>query len=365
MELVTEPVIHDAATAVAFAKELQLLLRYLGVGEANMEKGELRVEANVSVASEEDTKAGKLGVKTEVKNLNSFRAVERAIAYEIDRQTKILEKGAAEQEAEKVVQETRGWNENAGKTFSQRTKESSHDYRYFPDPDIPKMKLSELSDGFVGETLRKELPELPWTLRARLVRDFSMTEKEAAMFVESPQLFDYFKKVMTALLSIESSAADKKISRLVINYLSSDYVGLLKKEYNNDAEATETYLDHLADISAEHFAQLIILVAHGKINSRGAKDILAILLKNQTGDRADQQEDPEAIAEKNGFIQKIDENDLKNMIAEIVVANPTVVADYKKGKTAALQFLIGQGMKTSRGSANPEILRKLFIENIA
>ena len=136
MELVTEPVIHDAITAVNFAKELQLALRYLGVGEANLEKGEMRVEANISVATPEDTKAKKFGTKTEVKNLNSFKAVEKAIAYEIDRQEKLLEKG------EKVVQETRGWDENAGNTFSQRAKESSHDYRYFPDPDIPKLKVS-------------------------------------------------------------------------------------------------------------------------------------------------------------------------------------------------------------------------------
>lgn len=364
MELVTEPVIRDAATAVAFAKELQLLLRCLGVSSANMEKGELRVEANVSVASEEDTAVGKFGTKTEVKNLNSFRAVERAITYEIERQIKILEKSAAGNSAgnpaghdtEKVIQETRGWDDNAGKTFSQRAKESSHDYRYFPDPDIPKMKLSEMSE-FSAETLQRELPELPWTLRARLVTDFSMTEKEATMFVESHELFDYFKKVMAILelsRSPDSIAVDKKLSRLAINYLSSDYVGLLKKEYK------EKYADHLADIDPKHFAKLISMASGGMIHSRGAKDILALLLKNDsTGNH-----DPETIAVANGFIKKTDEKELKKMIMEIIADNSSVVVDYKKGKTAALQFLIGQGMKVSRGSANPEILKRLFIETL-
>lgn len=371
MELVTEPVIHDAATAVAFAKELQLLLRFLGAGEANMEKGEMRVEANVSVASEEDTAAGKFGTKTEVKNLNSFRAVERAIAYEIERQSKILEKKAAGQSDEKIVQETRGWDDNAGKTFSQRAKESSHDYRYFPDPDIPKLKLSELPEFSVA-VLSKELPELPWVLRSRLAKDFDMTAKEAMMFVESVPLFDYFKKVTAALsksVSKSEAVPDKKIIRLAVNYLSSDYVGLLKKEFAENKKSTvatavgteDAYLSHLADISPENFAKLIMLVAGGKINSRGAKDTLALLLKDA---KIGGKNDPETIAEKNGFIQKNDENELKKMIAEIIAANPSVIADYKNGKAAALQFLIGQGMKISKGSANPEILKKLFIENI-
>jgi len=370
MELVTEPVIHDVATAVAFAKELQLLLRMLGASGANMEKGEMRVEANVSVASEEDTAAGKFGTKTEVKNLNSFRAVERSIAYEIDRQSRILEKNAAGQSAEKIIQETRGWDDNAGKTFSQRAKESSHDYRYFPDPDIPKMKLSELSE-FSGETLRVELPELPWTLRTRLVKDFTMTAKEAAMFVESPELLDYFKKVMAAIVGVTArgDTATPKIVRVAINYLLSDYIGLLKKEFGEGKLGEEKYIERIDVVVPESFVKLIMLAAGGKINSRGTKDILAILLKEGTG--KNRTTDPETIAVEKGLIQKTGKEgekeieNLKNMVAEIIVAHPTVITDYKKGKTVALQFLIGQGMKASRGSANPEMLQKLFIENIA
>ncbi|HUD03876.1 MAG TPA: Asp-tRNA(Asn)/Glu-tRNA(Gln) amidotransferase subunit GatB, partial [Candidatus Paceibacterota bacterium] len=179
MELVTEPVIHSAEQAGNFARELQLLLRYLGASEANMEKGEMRVEANISIAVDGDTqtsadntrtdaeKKPKLGTKVEVKNLNSFKAAERAIAYEIKRHTELLERG------EKIVQETRGWDENTGKTFSQRKKEDSHDYRYFPDPDLPKLKLSEI-DEFSQKALKKGLSELPDEKRTRYAKEFGI-----------------------------------------------------------------------------------------------------------------------------------------------------------------------------------------------
>ena len=157
MELVTEPVIHSAQQAGAFARELQTLLRYLGAGEANMEKGEMRVEANISISTD-----ATLGTKVEVKNLNSFRSVERAIAYEIARQSKLLEEGGT------VMQETLGWDEAKQATYVQRKKEQAHDYRYFPDPDLPKLKLSEIPE-FAAEVLQQGMPELPWAKRARYI----------------------------------------------------------------------------------------------------------------------------------------------------------------------------------------------------
>ncbi len=329
MELVTEPVIHDAITATNFAKELQLLLRYLGAGEANMEKGEMRVEANISIASEEDTKARKFGTKTEVKNLNSFKVVEKAIAYEIARQTKLLEAG------EKVTQETRGWDESTQKTYSQRAKESSHDYRYFPDPDIPKLKVSEVKE-FSKESLIKEMKELPWEKRARLQKDFSMTDKEVAVFVESPEVGQYFETVI---------AANPKIAKLATNYILTDYLGLMKKE----GKTIDT-------ISTKDFAVLMQMILDGKLSSRGAKDTLALLFTGST--------DPEKLAEANGFIQKNDEGEIKNLVAPIIAANPAVVEDYKKGKAAALMFFVGQGMKATKGSANPELLKKIILEII-
>ncbi len=345
MELVTEPVIHDATTAVRFAKELQLLLRYLGAGEANLEKGEMRVEANISVASPADTAAGKFGTKTEVKNLNSFRAVERAIAYEIDRQVRAYEAG------EKIVQETRGWDENTQKTFSQRAKESSHDYRYFPDPDLPKLKLSELPE-FSSENLKKEMPELPWALRARLKTEYEMTDKEVAVFVDNLVVFNYFKEV------IKDFSGDKKLVRLAINYLLTDYLGLLKKEFGEG-----NYFNKLAGLVVPAtFAALIKLAASGQINSRGAKDILGVLLVNSLkGENGAEINNPEKIANEKGLIQKSDEGELKKIAAEIIAANPNVVADYKAGKAAALQFFIGQSMKITKGSANPAILKDIFV----
>jgi aspartyl-tRNA(Asn)/glutamyl-tRNA(Gln) amidotransferase subunit B len=332
MELVTEPVIHDAETAVNFAKELQLLLRYTGAGEANMEKGEMRVEANISIATPEDTAARKFGIKTEIKNLNSFKVVEKAIAYEILRQTKLLEKG------EKVVQETRGWDEATQKTYSQRLKESSHDYRYFPDPDLPKMKLSEVAE-FKKEALLKDV-ELPWTKRARLQKDFNTTDKEVAVFVENPAVGKYFELVISG---------NAGVAKLAVNYILTDYLGLLKKD-NLNAE------ENITKINPTDFQKMLAMVQGSKINSRGAKDILALLYKGES--------DPEKLAETHGLIQKNDEGELKKIVEEMVKANPTVVEDYKKGKVASLMFFVGQGMKATKGSANPEVLKKIILEVI-
>lgn len=333
LELVTEPVIHDADTAVAFAKELQLLLQYTGAGEANMEKGEMRVEANISIATPEDTMAGKFGTKTEIKNLNSFKVVEKAIAYEIKRQTEILEKG------EKVIQETRGWDENTGKTFSQRVKESSHDYRYFPDPDLPKLDISTSAE-FKKEALMKDVPELPWEKRIRFVKDFGMTDKEVAMFIEAPMISKYFEEVVLN---------NKAIAKLAVNYILTDYIGLLKKDGINVEKGIIT-------IPSENFSKLMSMISDKKVSSRGAKDLLVLMLKENS--------DPEKLADQHGLIQKSDEGEIKKIVEEIVAANPNVVADYKNGKAAALMFFVGQGMKATKGSANPEVLKKIIVEVI-
>ncbi len=348
MELVTKPMIHDATTAVHFAKELQLLLRYLGASEANMEKGEMRVEANISVATAENTATGKFGTKTEVKNLNSFRAVEGAIQYEVKRQIELIEKG------EEVTQETRGWRlvgraggGQDGETYSQRSKESAHDYRYFPDPDIPKLKISEIPE-FSHDALKKALPELPWVKRERYTRDYSMTEKEVAVFVEGNELLSkYFEQLIDCLNQ------DKKAVRLAINYLLTDYFGLLKKQYGE----ADYLVPHLATIKPIAFAQLIQLIVGGTVNSRGAKEVLAIMYEKGGA--------PQDIAEKNGLIQKNDEGEFMKIIETIITNNTTVVAEYKAGKVASLQFLIGQAMKATKGSANPELLKNMLISKLS
>jgi aspartyl-tRNA(Asn)/glutamyl-tRNA(Gln) amidotransferase subunit B len=332
MELVTEPVIHSAVDAVSFAKELQLLLRYLGIAEANMEKGEMRVEANISVSSEEGT----FGTKVEVKNLNSFRAVERAIEFEVERHKKLLEKG------EKIIQETRGWNEAREETFSQRQKEDSHDYRYFPDPDLPKLRISEIPE-FQKSILEKEIGELPWAKRERYAKEFELKPDDVEIYIQNPEWGNYFESVLLSLEAQLGGKASKLFAKLVSNYLTSDVLGLVKKE--PEFWATKP-IDH------KSFATLIKMVGENKINSRGAKDILAILYKEHG--------DPEKIAEEKGLLQKNDEGELKKIIEKIIQDNPKVVADYKAGKEASLQFLIGQAMKATKGSANPEILKTLF-----
>jgi aspartyl-tRNA(Asn)/glutamyl-tRNA(Gln) amidotransferase subunit B len=334
MELVTEPVIHDAQTASSFARELQLLLRYLGAGEANMEKGEMRVEANISVAPVSDPGGDgkpKLGTKVEVKNLNSFRSVERAVAYEIDRQTKLLKSGGV------VVQETRGWDESRQCTFSQRKKESSEDYRYFPEPDLPKLMVSEIPE-FSVEALHSGLPALPWERRTVYIEELGLKADDAEMFVRDPLLGNFFDAAR--------QHANSNDAKHIANYIVSDVAG--KREAGELPDAW------LHPANARRFAMLIDLVEKAVLSSRGAKDTLTLMLESV--------DDPEALARSHGLIQKSDEGFLTEVVRGVIAANPTIAADYRAGKEAALQYLIGQGMKQSKGAANPGVLRQHLID---
>jgi aspartyl-tRNA(Asn)/glutamyl-tRNA(Gln) amidotransferase subunit B len=335
MELVTEPVIHNAEDAVRFAKELQLLLRTLGAGDANMEKGEMRVEANISVS-----KTDKLGTKTEVKNLNSFKVVEKAIKYEIERQIGLLEAG------EKVVQETRGWDDARSETYSQRVKEDSHDYRYFPDPDLPKLKISEIAE-FQKEELLKEIPELPWVKRERLKAVYELKTEDAEIYVQDELYGNFFEKAVSNL------GNDKKLAKLASNYITSDLIGLVKNAKNESF----TIVKVLERLTSENFAKLIAMVGSNKLSSRAAKDILAIIAENGGN--------PEVIATEKNLLQKNDEGEIKKLVEKIISDNPAVVADYKAGKQAALQFLIGQAMKATKGSANPDMVKKILVDVLA
>ncbi len=335
MELVTEPVIHDAETAGAFARELQLVLRYLGAAEANMEKGEMRVEANISV-SKTDT----FGTKVEVKNLNSFRSVERAIAYEIERQIKALDAG------EVIVQETRGWDEIKLATYSQRKKESSEDYRYFPEPDLPKLVISEILE-FNQDVLKKALPVLPWERRNNYTGLVRLRDEDADYFVREPLLADFFDMALKHVVGAQGDPSGTKSAKLIANYILSDIAGM--------REAGELPEDWLRDEgNALRMATLISLIQKGLLSSRGAKDTLGLMFTSS--------DEPETIANAHGLIQKSDEGFLKEIVSKVVEANPAVAAEYKAGKEAAMQFLVGQGMKLSKGAANPGILRQHLTE---
>lgn len=367
MELVTEPVIFNAKTAGSFAKELQLLLRELGAGDANMEKGEMRVEANISVST--DPRAHEFpydfkhfGRKVEVKNLNSFRSAERAIDFEIARHIDMIERG------EIIVQETRGFDETTGKTFSQRAKEDSHDYRYFPDPDLPKLFVSEIPE-FNLDTIKSNLPMLPWERRARYIGEFEMKEEDAEMFVQNQMFRSFFESVAEIL-------NDKEKIKLSINYITSDIAGLVKK---NGTEAMKIEgidsVDHSVAthirIPAKIFAETIEMLKVGELSSRGAKDLITLFWHHMSDSQAEAREvkaladSARQIAEDNGFIIKNDPEALKKMIQEVIDANPTVLADYKAGKEASLMFFVGQIMKLSKGSVNPAVAKEEILNIIA
>lgn len=323
MELVTEPVIHDAETAGKFARELQLLLRTLGISDANMERGEMRVEANISVS-----KTDEFGTKVEVKNLNSFRAVESAINYEINRQIELLEKG------EEVAQETRGWDENKDKTFSQRSKETAKDYRYFPDPDIPKIQVAT-HETFNESLLSEIMPILP-NKKRELYGNLGLNESTTEVLISSVELDNFFSKVIT-------EETKPEFAKLAANYLTSDITALVGSgDYD------------LSDFKPDHFAELINLVIESKIGSRVAKDILPELFSSSDG--------PNKIATDRNLLQVSDEGSLLKVVSEVIAENESVVEDYKSGKEASIQFLLGQCMKKTKGAANPKSLMNLLIE---
>lgn len=327
MELVTEPEIHDAKTAAEFAKELQLLLRTLGASHANLEKGEMRVEANISVS-----KTDELGTKVEVKNLNSFRSVERAILFEIERQSAALEKG------ETLVQETRGWDENTQKTFRQRSKEGSADYRYFPEPDLPKMRISSVPD-LAEDTLRASLPELPWDRRARYEALGLATDDGVYLSatLERSNFFDAIEKL---------AEGDRDLLKLCANYIVSDVGGWHAK---NEGVEFET-------LTPESFIKLMRMVVDGALSSRGAKDVLANLLASGG--------EPEDIAKEQGLLQVSDEGALLTAVQAVIQENPEPVSEYRAGKEAALQFLLGQTMKATRGAGNPGVIREILLREL-
>lgn len=324
MELVTEPVIHNAKTAGDFARELQLLLRTLGISDAHMERGEMRVEANISVSQ-----TAELGTKVEVKNLNSFKSVEAAIEYEIARQVDLLEKG------ESVRQETRGWDEVKLKTFSQRSKETAKDYRYFPDPDIPKLKVNEHTP-FSDSRLAEIMPELPEEKRIKY-EDIGLPSSQIEIIIGHEYLAPFFANALDLV-------DDREVMRLTANYLTSDVLPLWQQ-------------GKTTALTAANLVTLMQMVAKGYIGSRVAKDLLPIICETDS--------DPRVYAKEKNLLQSSDEDALQSLVAEIVAEHSAVAAEYKAGKEASLQFLVGQGMKRSRGTANPGLLAKLLREHLS
>ena len=337
MELVTEPDIHTSYEARAFAQNLQLILKYLGVSNASMEEGEMRVEPNISVSQTD-----KLGVKVEIKNLNSFRSLEEAIDYEINRQIEALENG------EKIEQENRGWLEVKKMTHKQRSKEFAHDYRYFPEPDLTPIVILENEGEINLNEIKQSLPELPQARKQRYIKEFNLLESEAEILVINKDLGDYFENVSSeiSLLANENkltTADQEKLIKTSFNFLTSDLLGLMT---SNGLSIKEL------KISPKNFAGLVWAFHNGRISSRIAKDSLATMISKEIT--------IEELISQTNLEQISDSQELTEIIDEILRQNQKVVADYQKGKSNALQFLIGQVIKETKGRANPKIVEELI-----
>jgi aspartyl-tRNA(Asn)/glutamyl-tRNA(Gln) amidotransferase subunit B len=320
MELVTEPDFRSADEVADFARELQLILRYLGVSDANMEKGQMRIEANVSL---------NMGTKVELKNINSFKAVHDAVEYELARQEEAIRAG------EKIHQETRGWSETQQKTVSQRSKEGAHDYRYFPEPDLPRLETKE----FGIDRLRDELPELPAQKRERFAKEYGLDARQVEILIGEPETANYFEAAISEL----KERLPKANPIGVYNYLTSDLRGLMNTAGIGFADTK---------VLPEHLAHLVALVEENKITSRQAKDVIARMFETGL--------DPEDVVKNENIGVSSDMGEIEAVVTAVIAENEAAVHDYKKGKTASLQFLIGKAMAKLKGRARPEMLTDLF-----
>ncbi len=340
MELVSEPDLTTGAQARAFCQKLQQTFRYLGISDADIEKGQMRCEVNLSLYEEGDDPLS--GTKVEVKNIGSFRSVERAANYEIARQTEILEEGGT------IMQETRGWDDDAGKTVSQRSKENANDYRYFPEPDIPPMTFS---DDYI-DNLKRALPELPDAKAARFEQEYGIRAENAQVILSDQLMATYFEQTASELAdkkaSGEMSGDTTKAINLAANYLVS--------EVQKHLTAAHMTIDKVK-MTAENFAEVISMTIDGTINSSATQALIEEMVFKGG--------DPSHIAEKKDLIQENDTGALEAIVDEVLAANEASVADYKAGKENAIKYLMGQTMKLSGGKANPQAVMELLKEKLS
>ena len=333
MELVTKPDLRTSIEVREFGEELQRIVRYVGASDANMEKGQMRVEVNISLRPEG---AKEFGTKVEVKNINSFKFAALAAEYEMLRQREVLERG------EKVVHETRGWNEFRQETFSQRSKEAAHDYRYFPEPDLPPLKFTK---EFV-EGLRAHIPELPRAKQKRFIEEYGIASDIATLLVHEKALADYSEEVFSEALQHEKETPEqprKSLIRASTSLLTGEFLRLLKMTNSAPFDTR---------VTPENFGELVVCIVEGTVSSSAARQVLEEMFR--TGD------DPSDSIDRLGLRQMSNTSDLEAIVRHIVEENPTVAADYRAGKQQVAQFLVGQIMKESRGTANPKIVQELL-----
>lgn len=322
IEIVSEPDMRSAEEAVAYVERLKGILEYIGVSDCKMQEGSLRADVNLSLRP---VGQEKFGTRTETKNLNSFRAIARSIEFEIQRQKEILESGG------KVYQETRRWDDEAGEGYAMRTKEEANDYRYFPEPDLMPIRLS---DEYINN-IKDTLPELPESRKKRYIEKLGLPEYDAGIITSSKTLSDFF----------ESATKSCGNAKAVSNWIMTDIIRVAREkgvEYNE------------LPFTPEQFAKLITLIDKGTISGSIAKKVFEEMV--ETG------KEPEKIVEEKGLVQISDEGAIKEVVDKIIAANPQSVEDYKNGKDRALGFLVGQCMKEMKGKGNPQILNKLILE---
>ena len=324
IETVSEPDMSSAEEAEAYLRKLKSIFEYIEVSDCKMQEGSLRADVNVSVRKKGETK---LGTRTEMKNMNSFRSIVRAIEYEVDRQIDVIEDGGI------IEQETLRWDDVSGKTFPMRDKEDAQDYRYFPDPDLVAIKLS---DEYI-ENIQKSLPELPESRKQRYLDEYNLSQKDANLITSSKYLSDLFEGAIKVCNN----------PKAVNNWIISDISRILNE---TETEPIEIPFD------SNQLGKLVILIDKGTISSSIGKKVLVELFENPR--------DPEEIIKEKGWIQISDEGAIKEVVLKILEANPQSVADYKGGKDKALGFLVGQAMKETKGKANPQMLNKMFIEEL-
>ena len=324
IEIVSEPDLRSSEEVEEYLRKLKSILEYIEVSDCKMQEGSFRADVNVSVRKKGDPK---LGTRTEMKNMNSFRSITRGIEYEIDRQIDVIEDGG------EVEQETLRWDDVSGKTFPMRDKEDAQDYRYFPDPDLVAIKLSE---EYI-ENIKKSLPELPESRKERYLKEYELSEKDANIITSSKYLSDLFEGAIKVCNN----------PKAVSNWIISDISRILNE---TEMEPIEIPFD------SQQLGKLIILIDKGTISSSIGKKVLEELFENPR--------DPEEIIKEKGWIQISDEGAIKEVVLKVLEANPQSVADYKGGKDKALGFLVGQAMKETKGKANPKMLNQMFLEEL-
>lgn len=324
LEIVSGPDMRTPAEAAEYARTMRKIVRYLGICDGNLEEGSMRADCNVSVRRKGESK---FGTKVEIKNINSFRFIEKAIEYEIHRQIDCVQTG------EPIVQETRLYDPDKNRTFTMRTKEEAHDYRYFPDPDLLSV---EVDDAWINR-VRGELPELPLARAERFVKDYKIPEYDALILTQEKPLADYYEKV----------ALSSQNPKVASNWVMTE---LLRELNESRKEVTES------PISADQLGQMIVLIDKGTISGKIAKTVFAEMWS--TG------KDPETIVKEKGLTQITDTSAIEKMIDEVIAANPAEVEAYRGGKEKLFGFFVGQAMKASKGQASPEVVNKLLKEKL-